>query len=586
MAAEIVLDTLHIDVEKLEAIPIDLRDPPVCFPMNPLRATGERTTVQTRVAILENDFVRLAVGLDLGGRIVELVDKRTGVAVVPAPASLPLIAGGLRGVRSPHGIPLIVLDGDRPNGMGAVEFSIRPPDEDDDAAELWLFEIVAGFGLGWHQRVTLGPDSAEFEIEVRFSNRTFGATWVALGLAFEGWTVVSRRREPIFGESVLLRSPHGGALGLTFDRRETRVDEEETVTACLHHGVVAPHHAGGAVIRLSPIGSPSARAFSTDTALAVEGPEISVIAGRGPGRCKLFLRDRDDRTLEAEIDLQRGSVARLEAPSHPMALMLRDSEGRTLVEWSDREPRPAPIEWAASDPLGIDEPDAFRRSPPDAEVLIRGRRGGLSSLGAAILAVDRQDWPQAHEELDHALGHLADDPLAWWLKAAVERRAGGGDETPLMNAHYLAPLEPALRAESLLTQEAPEGRGPNPLLSGLADNVEHLIEVACLYLEARLFEEAHRWIDESLRHRDHPLLHYLLAWAYLQRSRMEAEAASEIARARTAALAPPMPWRPFEALVLEDLVARFPDEERPRLLLAGARQARSTIMRLVWPEFS
>ncbi|HRI45130.1 MAG TPA: DUF5107 domain-containing protein [Fimbriimonadaceae bacterium] len=596
MAAEITLDTLRIDVEKLEAIPIDLANPPACYPQNPLRGTKERTTVESRVAILENPKIRVMVGLDLGGRLLEIADKRTGVAVLPAPARLDLAPAGLRGIRSAQGVPLTVFGGDRPNALGSVEFSVRPPDEEDDAAELWMFEIVAGYGMSWHQRITLPRDTADFEIELRCVNRTFDYTAAKLSYQFEGWRVASRSQTPPFEERVILSSPHGGALGIAFDRREAWLDEKsEEVALCLHDGPLTPRRAMRSTIRLSPIGLEAVRAFTSEAAMALDGSAVTVALAGESGKCTLFLRTAGGQTLESTVDFGQSDVARLDAPSVPDALLLRGPTGRTLAEWSKEETEPLPTDWLRSESPPPFEPEAtlasaFRESPPDAEKLILGvRQGGKSGLpfiAAAVWAVDRQDWVLASQELDEALSHQADDPLTWWFKAAVERRAGGQDQTPLLNAHFLAPLDPALRAESLLAQEPPEGRGPNPLLASMAESPEHLIEVACLYLEARLFEDAHRWIDESLRHRDHPMLHYLLAWAYLRRSRMETEAAAEIARARSAPLAPPMPWRPFEALVLEELAVRFPGEARLQAFLTGVKHARLAIIRMVWPECS
>lgn len=596
MGAEITLDTLRIDVEKLEAIPIDLANPPRCYPLNPLRTTEEGMTVESRVAVLENPKVRVVVGLDLGGRLLEIIDKRTGVAILPAPTGLELVPGGLRGIRSAQGVPLAVFGGDRPNALGPVEFAVRPPDEDDEAAELWMFEIVAGYGMSWHQRITLPPDRADFEIELRCVNRTFDATPAELAYQFGGWRLASRRLTPPFEERVLLSSPHRGALGIAFDRREAWLDEESDAVALgVHSGPLSPRRGTRSTIRVAPIGLEAVRAFTSEAAIAVDGSRVSVALVGKSGKCTLFLRTPEGQTLESTVDFGQAGVIRLDAPTAPDALLLRDPSGHTLAEWSKDERDPFPAEQPRRDYSMRLEPEdalllAFRESPPEADNVVRGGhqggRCGLPCLAAAIWAVDRQDWAWASEELDEALSHQADDPLTWWFKAAVERRAGGQDQTPLLNAHFLAPLEPALRAESLLAQEPPEGRGPNPLLASMAENPEHLIDVACLYLEARLFEDAHRWIDESLRHRDHPMLHYLLAWAYLRRSRMEAEAAAEITRARSAPLAPPMPWRPFEALVLEELAARFPAEARLQALLTGVRHARLAIIRTVWPECS
>ena len=96
----------------------------------------------------------------------------------------------------------------------------------------------------------------------------------------------------------------------------------------------------------------------------------------------------------------------------------------------------------------------------------------------------------------------ADDPLLWWGKAVALRLAGEDNEQELLNAHFLAPLEPALRAESFLSQPINPDGAPSPLLASLAENPEEFIEVACLLIDCGLFDQASRWIDEALRHRD------------------------------------------------------------------------------------
>lgn len=593
MPAEITLETHSIDVERLEAIPVDLGDPHSCYPALPLRGTGERMTIETRCAVLENPRIRLTVGLDLGGRLLEIVDKRTGTAVVPMPRTIPLVPGGIRGIRCPTGVLVTVLDGDRPNALGSVEFSVRPPDEDDDGAELWLFEIVPGFGISWHQRLSIPATSATFELELRAVNRLLHPTWATLGLCFEGFSLALEEVRPPFESRGLLASRGGGALGLAFDARQARLEEGGDATfLSLHAGKLEPRQVVSASVRACPIGLTECDGFSSDGALRLEGRSVRLVAAGDLGPCKVFLATEDGRTLEAAVDFSKSDVQDLTLPENPAGLLVRDARGREVVEWPTRPLAPPP--WLVDDrPPGQPERailDALLESPPNPWKLIAGERfGGLrgpARLGAALLAIDRRCWVEATEALDDALGLQADDPLTWWLRAAVERRSGGGDETPLLNAHFLAPLEPALRAESLLAQAPVEGRGPNPLLASVAQNPEHLVEVACLYLEARLFEEAHRWIDESLRHHDLPMLRYFLAWAYLQRSKMVTEAAAEIGRARQAPVSPPLPWRPFERLVLRDLAGRFPEESRIQVFLSATEHALSGIIRSIWPEHS
>src|SRR5207237_1444363 len=95
-------------------------------------------------------------------------------------------------------------------------------------------------------------------------------------------------------------------------------------------------------------------------------------------------------------------------------------------------------------------------------------------------AVGSGDFAEADQRLEQALLYNAEDHLAWWMKAMAKRLSGeAAEEVPeLLNAHYLAPLEPALRAESFLAQPVSMDREPNPLLKPLAEYPESFVEVA------------------------------------------------------------------------------------------------------------
>src|SRR5262249_54552632 len=129
----------------------------------------------------------------------------------------------------------------------------------------------------------------------------------------------------------------------------------------------------------------------------------------------------------------------------------------------------------------------------------------------------------------------------------------------LLNAHFLAPLEPALRAESYLANPS-QTKEPSAVLRPLGGSPDSFVEVACLLLEANLDKEAATWIDEALRHVDLPMLRYLLAYAHVRGSRMEAQAGEQVALAVRQGKKPPYPWRPLELSALRLLVERFPDD--------------------------
>jgi hypothetical protein len=130
----------------------------------------------------------------------------------------------------------------------------------------------------------------------------------------------------------------------------------------------------------------------------------------------------------------------------------------------------------------------------------------------------------------------------------------------LSNAHYLAPLEPLLRAEAFLNQSPEMGPEPSPLVKPMQGRPEHLVEVAARWLETGRADQATRWIDESLRHVESPMLLYLQAYAFLRAGRMEVEIPNLLRRASAIGYQPPFPYREIELEALTALENRFPDD--------------------------
>jgi hypothetical protein len=194
------------------------------------------------------------------------------------------------------------------------------------------------------------------------------------------------------------------------------------------------------------------------------------------------------------------------------------------------------------------------------------------ALGAQALG--ERDFDAADVAIEQSLLYNGDDPLAWWALSATRRMRGDEGERPeLLNAHFLAPLEPMLRAESFLGQSPAMGKEASPLVAPVAEIPEDLVEVACVLIEHGLLDQANRWIDEALRHHDLAMLRYLMADVLLRGTRMEAEAAEHM-RAAAKALVPPLPWRPVEVRALRNVLERFPsDAAARRLLELGLRHA-------------
>jgi tetratricopeptide (TPR) repeat protein len=300
-----------------------------------------------------------------------------------------------------------------------------------------------------------------------------------------------------------------------------------------------PRQVDSWAVQLTPYRELGAAAVrNAEAAIDLVDGEVRLQVSRQRLGHRLAIFTDDGRTLESPVDLY---------PEHRLELSLGDLVVAQVALLSpDREVvlTSAPAESAA-------ELDTFSAGM---------RHAAYAQRGMAALRESR--FEAAAEEFERSLLYNGDDPLCWWGQAFARRLAGGETEgdPSLANAHYLAPLEPVLRAEALLSQGVIEGAGPNPLLAPLAVAPEAFLVAANLLLETGQYTEATRFIDEALRHVDVPMLRYLLADALLSQTRMAAEAARQVGLAGRLGFGPPYPFGAAEFAALERLRARFPND--------------------------
>lgn len=556
MATEIFEDTLDLQIPLLEAEPIE---PGPAYPMPRLRPLGQSELRTFRVYLLENPYLRVTVVPALGGRILSLFDKRTGVEILRRHATLALREEGRRGVILPEGIQLRLDGEDRLNALGNVA-SVAEEGEDADAeGAIWLAETSMANGLGFHLRLSLPPDRAELRIEARILNRTFhaipydGEIAVYLGEgAWQGNAFYSPSRDAgvaVFGDRLFdgVRVENGTLRFARFgENRELGPRQVDVWNVSL--------------VPLSGLGGVSAA--SSAAAAHFGADALKIQASRELHGQKLVLLTEQGQTLEAPADLYPEhalEIAYASLPSRPVSLVLLGPDREEVLR-ADRASA------ASETPPSLPRPtfhwNALPESPTRADLsrlTFEVPYRHLAHTQLAILSLREDDLTEADASFESALAYNADDPLLWWGKALAARMAGReGEATELLNAHFLAPLEPALRAEAFLTQPLAMGKEANPLLAPLADTPEDFIEVACLLIEHGRLDQASRWIDEALRHRDLAMLRLLMADCLLRGTRMVAEAADHLAAA-TRIPAPPYPWRATEREALERLHTRFPE---------------------------
>ena len=548
MPTDVFEESLDLTIGLLEAVA-----PASPYPR--LRPTGREESRSFGAVLLENAYLRVTILPGLGGRILSIFDKRTATEIL-GPGPLIPQAGGRRGARLRAGIQLLLSDEERPNDLGPVDFRVEEPPE-----AVWVAESAGGTGLSFHLRIELPPERAELRLEARVLNRTRrplpynGGLALELGeFALDGETAyVAARRA---GLSVRSDELEGGGAS---EGRLLRTRFSET-------GALGPRQVDAWTAVLTPFsGLDGMPRVGRDVVAFLDSGRVQAQAVEPLPGARLLLGLSDGQTLEAPADLYPEHVLEIDLgtlPAAPAALAIQDADRQDRLRFP-LDGAPLPLTGPFPPPSARDENVGALDEAGLRRLAFSTAHRALAHLERGHRALARGDHAEADEHLENALLYNGDDPLNWWTKAMARRLAGTEDEGPeLPNAHYLAPLEPALRAEAFLAQSQNQGREPNPVVAPLADRPESLVEVACLLLEIGTLTEASRWIDEALRHRDLAMLRYLYAWSLLEGSRMEAEAASQVAAAGCLPFEPPYPWREIERRALGELQARFPGDAR------------------------
>jgi hypothetical protein len=501
------------------------------YPYPSLRSVGLAESREISVLTLENMFLKGQWAPSLGGRLVSCFDKRE-----PSERFSPLRpvktdrGDGLKG-----GVAVQIGGSARANDLGPVDAAQL---DSEEAVGFILAETAAGSEVSWHQWVRLRDDTVVFEYEFRVTNRS--------------------RTKPV--PMVTLSVPPGIAIDESWELTDGVAHSR------MHPRELGPQSTAFVTARLSPI-SPTAVSYRFGERAIVtfepEGWTIYALDALGPTRATLLIKTVDSagqpsQTFEATVLLVVAEplfLSRAELPPGAVDIAIREATGSEwwLAPAMDTET----AEWSPvrSWPITAD-PAIYLNDPLLAHV-------------AAIRLADQQlsaeAWSGVDVALDRALGTNAENPLAWWRRAARERLAGVDitDEAAgasLSNAHYLAPLEPLLRAEAFLNQSPEMGPEPSPLVKPMQGRPEHLVEVAARWLETGRADQATRWIDESLRHVESPMLLYLQAYAFLRAGRMEVEIPNLLRRASAIGYQPPFPYREIELEALTALENRFPDD--------------------------
>jgi hypothetical protein len=512
MSAELYEDSIELLVPVLEA-----GEPRNRYPYPSLIDTG-RTIRRTFAAIhLENASLRIRIVPELGGRVVSVYDKRFSREVIALEESR--LVG--------EDLALGFAIGPRLTSMAPVALQL-----DTDSGAVLLAESATYPGVSWHTRFSLVGDESLIEVQTRLLNRTMRP---APGLGLH-----STDSEWPFAPGLLIqplarRSETLNRMGRRFEGNSQLLNPRQVDEWTVH---------------ILPAGNLGPGAVAAK-GIALEVAATSIRMETSTPRTVTVMLALAGGTVEATVNLYPEKTEELPfGEERPQQVAVLESGVEILRYPAVAAPFPGPPIYAVPEAEGGAADPAVRH---------------LAHLRRAHGAFSESDYATADFELERALLYNAEDHLVWWAKAVAARLAGEPEGPELENAHYLAPLEPLLRAEAFLRQTPSDQHGPNPLIAPLAEHPEELIEVACRYIELGLLQEATRWIGEALRHSDLAMLRYLLAYCFFEGTRMDAEAAAQIVAAGNGII-PPLPWRDVEWEALEALSRRVPDEKLEALL--------------------
>ena len=586
MDAEVYEDALELTVPILEAVlPDSEQYLSTAYPYPSLRITGRSERRRFRTIVLENPYLRVVVVPDLGGRILRIFDKRTNTDIFPDEPLTP-IESGSRGVEIAQGIQVRYTPQDRPNSLGTVNYQPVQAVDDEDDAGVWIGEVSKE--LSFNALISLPSNAAEIKIEMRMFNRMIGDTSYNGGISIHLPQAVlahAQEERTVTGEFIAYASNHGLSIRSESYPEPSLWTDGDRVS--MHRFFKSTPSALSARqldtwrLTLRPHSGLSWPVVSCGAgALAATETGYAFQATRPVSSCKLEIRTNE--WLEAPLAALPEQIVNFPFPNRAsVTQLLIYCEAEKMYVGSFAS---IPEDDVFSGPRkkidGVAESLSKIRADinemDDVSEEVKSLLPGYRYEGYLEHAIPYVNAEKRDEVLEQALLYNGEDHLAWWIKGASRRAENVTTEemAEILNAHYLAPLEPALRAEGFLNQSQTQGRQPNPILKPLNESPEQFVDVACHLLEWRLYKDAARFIDEALRHMDLPMLRYLYAHALRENSKMEVEAAAHVQQGSAKPLGPPFPWRQIELDALRRLAMKFKDDARLKQYLEIAERRR------------
>ena len=130
--------------------------------------TDRRQDVVWRSLHLENEYLRLTVLPDLGGRIYSCLDKRTSREMFYANPSIKKALIGYRGAWAAFGVEFNFPVSHNWVSMSPVDFATQA--HPDGSGSIWIGNTDQVYGGTWRVELRLAPDTTVLEQRVALSN--------------------------------------------------------------------------------------------------------------------------------------------------------------------------------------------------------------------------------------------------------------------------------------------------------------------------------------------------------------------------------------------------------------------------------
>jgi tetratricopeptide (TPR) repeat protein len=131
---------------------------------------NKRSDMQWKAFLLENDYLRLAVLPELGGRLLYVYDKSAGREAIYHNHVVKWARIGIRGAWISGGIEWNFPNGHTVTSSSPIDCTIR--ENADGGVSLLFGDIERVSRMRWNVALTLQPERACFQTEMRLTNRT------------------------------------------------------------------------------------------------------------------------------------------------------------------------------------------------------------------------------------------------------------------------------------------------------------------------------------------------------------------------------------------------------------------------------